>query len=89
MREVIKEKFAGFLKTLAVVVLSIALSLAGLNLIYGDSAAEQRGVARAQLCVLAIPPDARSEGRVNRVCLVSNGLDPFDLDGNGSIVTDP
>ena len=89
MRQVLKEKFAGAMRTVAVVVLSIILSLIGLNVIYGSAAEEERGVQRAQLCVLAIPPDIRLEGHLNRVCLVNNGLEPFDIDGNGEVAVDP
>ncbi len=89
MRAQLKEKFAGSIRTATVIVLSIVLSLVGLNLIYGGAAEEERGVQRAQLCVLAIPPDIRLEGHLNRVCLLNNGLDPFDIDGNGEVVVDP
>jgi len=76
-------------KTITVIVVSISLSLVGLNLLYGGAAEEERGVQRAQLCVLAIPPDIRLEGHLNRVCLMNNGLDPFDIDGDGEVVVDP
>lgn len=89
MRDQLKEKFAGATRTVAVVVLSIVLSLIGLNIIYGSAAEEERGVQRAQLCVLAIPPDIRLEGHLNRVCLVNNGLDPFDINGDGAVEVDP
>lgn len=89
MRTQLKEKFAGITRTIVVIVGSIFLSLVGLNLLYGGAAEEERGVQRAQLCVLAIPPDIRLEGHLNRVCLINNGLDPFDIDGNGEVTVDP
>jgi hypothetical protein len=50
-----------------------------------------RASNRAIACVLLLPVDAggRSEWQANSKCLIPNGLDPIDIDGNGRIDIQP
>ena len=80
-----RESVKGPLRTAITVVLSIALAIGALQLFYGSAAREDRAITRATFCVLAIPPEARSELHVNQACLISNGLEPFDINGDGHV----
>lgn len=46
-----------------------------------------RNATRAQVCVLLLPVDdqGRDEALTNSRCLVPNGIEPVDANGNGTI----
>ena len=73
--------------------LILLLIIFGLTIFTGNqqqrSLNDIRSSARAQVCVLILPvgPEGRDEGAVNSLCLIPNGIQPVDANGDGMVET--
>lgn len=84
MRESFKNKFAGFTKTIIVVVISVVLALVGLKVVYGAQARDEQTAREATVhllravgCELGVPVvnGVRSPVLL-RACWTDEGLQP-------------
>lgn len=82
----------------AVIGFTMAVSLFALLILFSVFAGRNQtailnsidNASRAQVCVLILPSDpetGRDEAQVNSQCLIPNGIEPVDADGDGQIET--